>query len=864
MNAASGPASRRAATLGIRTRLLGLILIPSLGLLAVGVQTIREDARLARDAASLAVEVDEAATALDALVSTTLEHRHSASLGLASSLGIPIDDTRVLVGYDVTKELAAARRAVDANPSVPRLVRAVGPADALARARRALDSGAAEDAVFVDLILEARQLWQSELAEVAALGVDAPNRRELRQAVDALRAVADLYEVGDERLLIAANIAVPGSAEGLAPSEGLGAVQRLYDEAVNDVEALADEHLAPLATPILADRPFENALAQIDGTSLDMPALAAAFRLGLEHDSQLRDLAKAAADDAESHALAVASDARSSYQRTVALLAVLVAVSIGLALAVAASIATPLRRLARRAAQISAGDLHGDPLTPGGPRESAVLATTLNEVVLNLRAVEDRLAALAAGNLEGARNPPPGRLGDLVGRSVDGLARTIDARQSLQRRLAHDAAHDALTGLANRRTAMRQLGRMLDSGSVGLLFIDLDGFKVVNDQFGHAVGDRVLVMAAQRLVGAASEDMLVARLGGDEFVVAVQTTCAHELVTVGRRVIDAMDDPIVVDGVPRHVGASIGVALARPSDDADHLLRSADHALYAAKRMGRGRLVLLDADLRKEFDEQDRIDVELREAIAADALELHYQPIHRTGGGMHGVEALVRWRLHDGTFLQPDAFIPVAERTGSVIELDRWVLRRAVEQLASWQDSPFSGLHVSVNVSAPSLLSTTFVGEMREALRLSGAPAGSVVVEVTETALLDNLETAAEHITELRAMGVRTTIDDFGTGYTSVSHLRHLPVSGVKIDRSFVHAMATDHRDHVLVDLITSIATVLGLDVVAEGVETQEQLDAVHQLGCHFAQGFLLGRPVPPDQLTLPSAALADALAHRG
>ena len=860
MSATPSPTSRPAARFGIRTRLLGLVLIPSVGLLALGFQAVREDAQLSSDADRLAEEVDDAATALDALVSTTLEYRHSSSVALASSLGVPTDDTRPLIGYDLAEELAAARRAVDANPLVPQLLPAAGWPDVLRSARRALDTTAETRPIFVDLVEEARKAWQSQLAEVFALGVDAPDQRPLRRAVDGLRAVADLYEAGDERLLVAANVALPGSVEDLQPSRDLPAVQRLYDEAAQEVEAVADGQLSEFAARVaVTSRAFEDALATIDGTALDIPALAGAFQLGLEHDRQLRQLVAVAADDAKSQALAVGADARRSYQQTAVALLGLLTMAIGMALVVATSIVNPLRRLAVRATRISAGDLDGEPLDPRGPRESAVLATTLNEVVLNLRAVEDRLAALAAGDVAGARNATPGRLGALVGRSVDSLAQTIDAREALQRRLAHDAAHDALTGLANRRTAMHQLGRMLESGCAGVLFVDLDGFKVVNDEFGHAVGDRVLDIAARRLIGAASDDVLVARLGGDEFVLAMQTTCEDHLVALGRRVIDAMDEPLVIDGIPHRIGASIGIALATPSDDADRLLRSADHALYAAKRTERGGLVVLDADLRKELDEHHRIDAELREAIAADALELHYQPIYETGGALHGVEALVRWRLDEDTLVPPDAFIPVAERTGLIIELDRWVLRRALRQLAAWRHSAFSGIHVSVNVSVASLLSRTFVNEVREALRLSGAPAESLVVEITETALLHDLETAAKHITELRAMGVRTAVDDFGTGYTSVSHLRRLPVSEVKIDRSFIHAMGTDHRDHVLVDLVASIATVLGLDVVAEGVETQEQLDALRLLGCRYAQGFLLGRPVLPDQLALPDAALAGA-----
>jgi diguanylate cyclase (GGDEF)-like protein len=454
----------------------------------------------------------------------------------------------------------------------------------------------------------------------------------------------------------------------------------------------------------------------------------------------------------------------------------------------------------------------------------------------------------------------PGRLGELLGRSVDALATSISERDGLQARLAYDATHDALTGLANRRAALEGLDNLLRTGRrVGALFIDLDDFKAVNDDRGHAVGDTLLRTVAERLRRGARDDTVVARIGGDEFLVVLPVADEREAVEIAHRLAIVLDEPVVIDGIAHRSPASIGVAVSMPDDDADRLLGSADAALYEQKAGEGGGVTLLDTTLRSELEQRHVIEADLRTAIATGGLELHYQPIVRIADrSLQGVEALVRWRRKDGTLVPPDHFINVAERSGLIVDLDRWVLHRALTQAARWRAARFPDLQVSVNVSARTLLSADIVSDVAAALIDVEVPGSALVLEVTETALLHDLDTAAARIQALKELGVQASIDDFGTGFTSVSQLRRLPIGEVKVDRSFVQSL-DDPRDRVLVDLVVQMGTVLGIPVVGEGVETEEQFEALRLLGCRLAQGYLLGRPAPAEEFEAAITASASS-----
>ncbi|GGB99177.1 putative bifunctional diguanylate cyclase/phosphodiesterase [Cellulomonas carbonis] len=435
--------------------------------------------------------------------------------------------------------------------------------------------------------------------------------------------------------------------------------------------------------------------------------------------------------------------------------------------------------------------------------------------------------------------------------AIRAIRASSEQRDRLRENLAHLAAHDALTGLANRSRMVAEirsaLHRACRSGSpVGLLFVDLDHFKDVNDTYGHAAGDEVLRVTAGRLQDVVRAGDTVGRIGGDEFVVLVEHPESEEgLVALARRVVDAVGEPVRVGEHATTVGASVGVALARDgSTDPDRLLHEADAAAYRAKSGGRGRAEVFDEALSRELVERGRLESALRAGIAAGELVLHYQPILDTGSGeVAGYEALVRWDRPGHGLVAPADFIPVAERSTLVCDVGRWVLAEATAQLVRWTaEGRGEHLTVSVNLSGRHVAQPGVVTDVADALAASGLAPHRLALEITETVVVDVLE-IEEALRALRDLGVRISIDDFGTGYTSIHQLQHLAVDTLKIDRSLVEA--TTPGVLALVGLVVQAAHAFDLTVVAEGVEEPEQLERLRALGCDSVQGFLFARPEP-------------------
>ena len=456
--------------------------------------------------------------------------------------------------------------------------------------------------------------------------------------------------------------------------------------------------------------------------------------------------------------------------------------------------------------------------------------------------------------------------------AVRAVARAAREREVLQARVAHGAAYDPLTGLPNRARALALLEVALhaearargdDGRAAGLLLVDLDRFTQVNDRFGPGAGDAVLRGTAERLRALARPDDLVGRLGADEFVVVLGRRTEEELRETADLVVVALAVPLLAAGHDVLVGASVGATLGSPDRRSTAaLLGDAGVALGRAKEGGRGRAVVADAALRRELDEQAQLESALREGLAAGELVLRYQPVHEIAtGAVTGYEALVRWERPGHGLVPPDAFVPVAERSDLVCDLDRWVLLEATRQMAAWTDADparFAGRSVAVNVSGRHLARRAVVDHVAEALQRSGLPPAQLVVEITETVLVD-ASTAGEHLSALRGLGVRVSIDDFGTGYTSLAQLQHLPADTLKVDRSFTSRRGRDGRD--LLALMVQAGHSAGLAVVAEGVEEVAQLADLRALGCDLAQGYLLGRPVPPGQVLAQEPAARVVLA---
>jgi diguanylate cyclase (GGDEF)-like protein len=422
------------------------------------------------------------------------------------------------------------------------------------------------------------------------------------------------------------------------------------------------------------------------------------------------------------------------------------------------------------------------------------------------------------------------------------------------------AFYDSLTDLPNRRLlrdrlaqALRKCERKRRAGAV--LFIDLDNFKNLNDTLGHGVGDRLLQQVALRLRGVTRESDTVARVGGDEFVILLEEldesgSCAGSRAElVAQKVLGALATAYHLDGYELYSTPSIGIALYDVHDQpVDEVLKRADLAMYDAKAAGRNTYRFFAARMQVAVDEQAALESDLRHAVERGELRLHFQPIVDDDGRIVCAEALVRWQHPGRGLLGPDQFIPIAERSGLIVAIGQWVLTQACSQLAQWgREAGCRNLQVAVNVSARQFSQFDFVERVLAALQRSGAETRHLKLELTESVLLHDVEEVIAKMTVLRSHGVCFALDDFGTGYSSLSYLQRLPLDELKIDRSFVHDMLSSPNAATIVCAIVALAESLGLDVIAEGVETDAQRKFLGSCGCRRFQGYCFGRPVPAE-----------------
>lgn len=444
-------------------------------------------------------------------------------------------------------------------------------------------------------------------------------------------------------------------------------------------------------------------------------------------------------------------------------------------------------------------------------------------------------------------------LADPSVRGIISNARDITDMLHYQEKLAHQATHDELTSLPNRALLLDRVRSALadPAARAGVALVDLDDFKEINDRLGHDVGDALLVAVGELLSRCVGPDDTVARLGGDEFGVVLAGASPEDATTVLDEIMSALETPIVAAGYDLLVQASIGLANGAPGGDPTELLRRADVALYAAKEQGKGRQATFDFGMDQRSIQHAEIGAELRQALdAGDQLYLLYQPIvGLPEGRVSGVEALVRWRHPERGIVSPVDFIPLAERTGLIIPLGRWILREACGQAARWADDPRTArLTVSVNVSARQLRDPGFPGDLKAALAETGLDPMRLTVEVTETAVFDS-DVAVETLRTVHALGVRVALDDFGTGHSSLGLLRSCPVDILKVDKSFVDGVTGTAEQAAIAISLIQITSTMRLAAVAEGVETAEQAVTLHRLGYRFAQGFHFARPLPSEEI---------------
>lgn len=438
--------------------------------------------------------------------------------------------------------------------------------------------------------------------------------------------------------------------------------------------------------------------------------------------------------------------------------------------------------------------------------------------------------------------------------AIQTIIRDITARKRAEEQLVHNALHDSLTNLPNRALFMDHLQMAVShtkrrkSYHFALLFVDLDRFKAINDRLGHAIGDELLLALALRLETCVRVGDTLARLGGDEFTILLDGINDHgDARRVGERIQEVLSMPFKLAGQELTMSVSIGIALSDAGENtAEELLRDADTAMYRAKSLGKGQYQVFDRDMYTRAIAVRQLESELRGAIDREELRVYYQPtISLESGCITGFEGLVRWQHPVRGLIPPIDFLPNAEETGLIIEIDRWVLTQACRQMRQWQDSFPSArkLRISVNLSCKQFMQPDLVDHVRKALAETRLAPRSLRLEITETAVMEDSERAMKILEELKGLGIEVSLDDFGTGYSSLSYIHQFPVATLKIDRSFINRIGGPEKGEIVRAVVT-MARNLGMEVIAEGVETLEQLIALRAIACDQAQGYYFSKPV--------------------
>src|SRR3954447_24877820 len=442
-----------------------------------------------------------------------------------------------------------------------------------------------------------------------------------------------------------------------------------------------------------------------------------------------------------------------------------------------------------------------------------------------------------------------------AGRAFNSLLGAVEGRKELENRLRFQAFHDTLTGLPNRALFIERLAeaetlRQQGGTSSAVLFLDVDNLKSVNENLGHEGGDALIKLLGDRMVGSVRDTDTVARLSGDEFAILITGPgSAHQAERVAHRILECLRAPVQIGEHLIRTGLSIGLATSDTcATSGIGMLRAADLAMYAAKTSGKGRLEVFQPSHHTAQVQRDAVRAELSGALDAGQLELHYQPIVDASSRLIvGFEALLRWRHPERGLVSPLEFIPLAEETGLIVPIGRWVLQEATRQAAAWQDrSPLGRLRMSVNVSVRQFQHPDLVGDVADAVHRSGLAPSLLTLEITESLFAQDTEETTRKLGLLKDLGVRLALDDFGTGYSSLSYLRRFPIDSLKIDKSFIDGVTTSSEGHAMAAAISQLGQTLHLEVVAEGLENGDQLLALRSLDCPLGQGYHFSRPLTP------------------
>ncbi|RDH84789.1 MAG: hypothetical protein DIZ80_04805 [endosymbiont of Galathealinum brachiosum] len=425
-----------------------------------------------------------------------------------------------------------------------------------------------------------------------------------------------------------------------------------------------------------------------------------------------------------------------------------------------------------------------------------------------------------------------------------------------ERKIRHLAYHDALTGLPNRMLFMDRIDQAIsraqrEKGQFALLFLDIDHFKVINDSMGHAAGDQLLNVVSQRLIEVLRKTDTIARLGGDEFTIIIEDLEeAESVVLVAKNILAMLDKPVQVNEKEVHIGGSIGIALyPQDGENFGTLLKHSDTAMYRAKELGRQTFQFYADEMSQKAMQRLDLENQIRSALKNEEFTVYYQPkVNLVSGQCQGMEALVRWQHPEKGIITPDDFIPLAEETGLIIQLDEWVMRTACDQFKKWKSAGYPINNLSVNVSARHFKEGGLLKHCKKVLDDIDISPKFIEIELTESALVDNYKSAKEILTEIHQMGIRIALDDFGTGYASMSYLKEFPFDTVKLDRSFVQGLPDNVEDAAIVKAMIQLAEALKLNMVAEGVETEQQKYFLADHCCAYGQGYLWSKPIPAEE----------------
>jgi diguanylate cyclase (GGDEF)-like protein len=845
---------------------LAFLVLPLMVLVTITVVGRTDQAATEQREVSELVSRAQDVAQLNRLDSSTRQENAMALINVAiRSYGIDRAVATQLLGFNPQEALVGIRVQTD------RAIDAMGERSSefqarYARARAQLeDTSVLGESPMAVLLSELRAEIEMKLDDIDTrsrrVTVDsqvASNVRELRLALAAV--AASLDEIG----------AVANLSINLEKTSDRELLDRFFVERNNFVSSMTelsklDSKLGDQATSMMASTEFINVRefsdAQLDRrmaaqTNIDPKAIAPFVSVSSARSSTVLLLVDTALAELDSTVSLIKTRTTDQVTRDVTVSLVALAIGIVGAGLVTRRIVRPMRQLRNQSMRLIQGhEVH--PVKVRGPSEIAVSVRAFNELVQSVQLIETQAGALANGDLDHPclAIPAPGRIGRSMQEAVGRLKRSIGEQRILRNELSHDASHDRLTGVLNRSGVFDEIRRRLSAQPVqvsSLIFIDLDGFKAINDQLGHAAGDAVLGHVAQRIVAAVGPEHVVARLGGDEFVIALAPpTTIDDAKAVSLAVIAAISEPIDL-AAQGHVcvSASAGIASVDEADDVSGLLYAADLAVYRAKAAGRACVEVFDESFRVQISDAARVEAEVREALAAGAIHRHVQPVvDAHTGALAGCEALLRWQRDDGTFVPPTDYLPTAEMSQLIVDIDLAGVAWACDQLVEWRTiDGLRGTRLAINLSARTAQYWDLVRVFERELSRTGIDPKLLEIEITETLFVEDMRVMRTNVDALAALGVVTAIDDFGTGHTSIDQLLSLDADLIKIDRSLSKEACTTKGAQIL-RAVVDLAHAAGAQVVAEGIETAEVARALHGLGVDFFQGFLIARPMAVNDL---------------